>query len=487
MNVAIVIGVSKYHSLSDLPACRFDAINIKQVLDATSKYEDVFCFTENTNAEQLKNSVRSIFSKYKSGVHVDEIFFYFSGHGVYHNDALLCCSDFDQNRPSSTSISNEELDDLIRSLSPKVAVKVIDACQSGTPYIKDASVGFEKSLSKSKLQSFICMASSHVEQSSYATAEESAFTSRWIDSVLMKGEGEVLYRDIQAALADAFVNNRDQTPFFVNQGTGLESFAIVTDEMRKITQGRASRSITKPEDELFDLISEAVARQDSLYVQLDDATKSLESSASQLADEEISEISVRRFYKRTVTFLENMSILPKVREVAAFAHEQNWEKKYFVKIRWEEYQSKERKNPFALALAGYSMGDDDYKMVTRSRPFFLEPSQAMPFVVAEVSYEPINHPGLRSFVLNLGIVHSVTEIMVLSSLVPLIQKGWSERSPDISEVQWQYQNYLWRDVVLEPRLVWSEALIRSEVFVKRYLEGFVQNMDSKGDDEYRNQ
>jgi hypothetical protein len=88
--------------------------------------------------------LRSFFSKYQTGGNIDETLIYFSGHGVYQNDALLCCTDFDINRPATTSISNSELDDLLRSVKPNVAVKVIDACQSGSPYITWLSLIFRR-------------------------------------------------------------------------------------------------------------------------------------------------------------------------------------------------------------------------------------------------------------------------------------------------------------------------------------------------------
>ncbi len=221
MNIAVLIGVSLYKVAAPLPACTADAKQMHKLLSAAKKYDDIFCLTQNTNAAPLKDALRTFFAKHQNLPDIDEALVYFSGHGVYHQDALFCCSDFDANRPASTSISNEEIDDLLRSVSPNVAVKVIDACQSGSPYIKDASAGFEKALRSSRLDSFICMTSSRLDQSSYATAEESAFTSKWINAALCKQDGSVLYRDIQAALADSFVDTPEQTPFFVSQGTGL--------------------------------------------------------------------------------------------------------------------------------------------------------------------------------------------------------------------------------------------------------------------------
>ena len=164
MNIAIIVGVSKYKSEGQLPACTLDAENMRQLLVATKKYDDVQCINDKTDAAQVKDQLRAFFAKYQDSSNISEALIYFSGHGVYQNDALLCCSDFDINRPATTSVSNSELDDLLRSVKPGVAVKIIDACQSGSPYIKDASAGFEKALGASELKSFICMASSRQDQ-----------------------------------------------------------------------------------------------------------------------------------------------------------------------------------------------------------------------------------------------------------------------------------------------------------------------------------
>jgi len=189
MNIAILIGISKYKSEAPLPACSHDVENMRRLLAATKKYDDIQLVHVNTNASQVKDALRQFFAKYQATAGIEEALIYFSGHGTYQNDAMLCCSDFDSNRPATTSISNGELDDLLRSAKPNVAVKIIDACQSGSPYIKDASAGFEKALSKSSLNSFICMASSRQDQQSYASAGESIFTAKWIDAALSKING----------------------------------------------------------------------------------------------------------------------------------------------------------------------------------------------------------------------------------------------------------------------------------------------------------
>jgi hypothetical protein len=472
MNIAILIGVSQYKTEAPLPACAADVEQIHRLLIATKKYDDVCCLTTHTNSAPLKEAVRAFFLKYQSVQGIGEAFVYFSGHGIYHTDALFCCSDFDSNRPATTSISNVELDDLLRSISPDVAIKVIDACQSGSPYIKDVSAGFEKALRTSQLKSFICMASSRQDQSSYATAEASAFTTKLIDSALYKQEGTVLYRDIQAALADAFVGNPEQTPFFVSQGTGLEAFATVTEEMRKLNNER-SRLITETSnDTKGDVLASVISRLDGSYVSSEEASGAVKKAGEELDREALSDHLLVRFYRKSASFGNTIAMLPRINKVAAFAHEQGWNKNYFVQINYRRVRIKvprDISSVGALALLARRV-EEEYVTQIENRPDKLESTQPLPFEVAEVRFEPKNHPSLKSFVLYIGIVHSLTEIVVLSAIVQLRNEGWSDKTPELSEVQWRYQNYPWREVVSDPKLLWKEPVLRGEETIKIYLE-----------------
>jgi hypothetical protein len=484
MNIAILIGISKYKSEAPLPACSHDVENMRRLLAATKKYDDIQLVHVNTNASQVKDALRQFFAKYQATAGIEEALIYFSGHGTYQNDAMLCCSDFDSNRPATTSISNGELDDLLRSAKPNVAVKIIDACQSGSPYIKDASAGFEKALSKSSLNSFICMASSRQDQQSYASAGESIFTAKWIDAALSKDNGSILYRDIQAALADAFVANPDQTPFFVSQGTGLEVFSTVTDEMKAILGARV-KAITpeKPDTAVVQLIGEVVAKRDQAFVPHDQVLRAAEVSKEALIAHKIEDPIVVEFYTKTVRTDIKLVSIPKARAVAAFADEQSWPKRYFAKINQERYKERVLKERNLLmgvtALAYFKQPEEDeYTYVTKFRPASLEVTEALPFEVAELSFTS-TRPSLPAFLVYIGIVHSLTEAMILSATVRLVQKGWETRAPELSDVQWRYQSYSWASIVEDPSRIWREAQQRGEADIRGFLESLLPKPDAE--------
>jgi hypothetical protein len=487
VNIAIIVGISKYNTASQLPACSLDAENMRRLLLATRKYDDVQLVIDHTTASQVKDALRGLFAKHQASGNVDEALIYFSGHGVYQNDALLCCTDFDANRPATTSISNSELDDLLRSVKPNVAVKIIDACQSGSPYIKEASAGFEKALGKSQLNSVICMASSRQDQSSYASRTESFFTARWIEAALSKPDGQVLYRDIQAALADAFVASPDQTPFFINQGTGLEVFSTVTDEMRALQQARSkSLAPEKPEAAIAQLIETHVRELDRQFVPLAQVLQAAEKAKETVIAQGISDQIVAKFYQKSVKVDGKLSLIPKSRSVASFAEDQSWTKRYFVKVNQESYRVRTPKDPLGvLKLASVNflakLGDDDYMIETKFRPGSLETTEPLPIEFAELSFTSV-HPSLSAFVVYVGIVHSLTEIMVLSSIARLNQKGWNARAPDLTELQWRYQNYPWTAVVQDPTVLWREAQYRGELEMRTYLESLAPRASTSTDD-----
>jgi uncharacterized caspase-like protein len=109
MKIAVVIGIDRYENLDSLPACENDANKMKEILTATGEYAEVVTLTKDTKTRSIKSSLRTFFNKYTEK-EIDEVFFYFSGHGTYVSDGVLfCCSDFDPKYPSSTSLPIKKL------------------------------------------------------------------------------------------------------------------------------------------------------------------------------------------------------------------------------------------------------------------------------------------------------------------------------------------------------------------------------------------
>jgi hypothetical protein len=483
MNIAVLIGISDYKTAPPLPACAKDVADMNRLLTATNKYDDVLCISANTHAAPLKDALRSFFAKHQASKPIQEALVHFSGHGVYHNDVLLCCSDFDPNRPASTAVSNEELDDLLRSVNPDVAVKILDACQSGSPYIKDTTPAFEKALGRSRLKSFICMASSKTDQSSFATADCSFFTNRFIEASLSRTDGTVLYRDIQAALADSFAATPEQTPFFVTQGTGLEVFAAVTPDMRALKAARQAGQISaQPEDTLAAAIGAQVQKLDALYVSAERASQAVEQARNNLDKATLSVPLVAQFYEKSVSFEGTLSTLPAAAELAKFADEQGWAKSYFLDVAYESVKVRVPKNVMASLsrlLRSEEASDVEYVTKTIQKPVRLVATEMLPLHVAQIRFEPKGHPSLKSYMLYLGLAHSLADVLVLSAVIRLIEKGWTGRALDLSSLEWQYRSFRWKDVTDRPDMIWEDALARAQATIQSYLEGLVPKKDER--------
>lgn len=227
--LAIILAASKYATQSQLPACRNDARAIEALLDATECYEAVLTLideeTTATATEKLAQFVEA--NKSKS---LDEVLFYFSGHGSYRDDAFrYILGDYDGSKPHQTSIDNSDLDALLRQLTSKLTVKLIDACQSGVPYIKGggpAQPPLEKHLKESgdKFSQCYFMFSSARDQSSYADDQLSDFTRAFLECVAAAEDGELRYKRLIDGLADAFEGRSGQRPFYVTQGSYTEVF-----------------------------------------------------------------------------------------------------------------------------------------------------------------------------------------------------------------------------------------------------------------------
>ena len=225
------LAILKYQSLGNLPCCHDDLIAIRELLDATKKFSKIELI-ENSDADALKSQLRTIVDINSP---IGELFFYFSGHGCLHKNEFYCCATkFDQERPNDTGISNNDLHTILKLADPELVVKVIDACNSGTLLVK--SDGEFISPRDHQFKNLIQISSCLESQNSLPGEPLSIFTEKFRSSALRKNKGVVYYVDIISSLKDEFLDNNDQIPFFVLQGTGREEFvhdARLMDALRK--------------------------------------------------------------------------------------------------------------------------------------------------------------------------------------------------------------------------------------------------------------
>lgn len=238
MNLGIVIGVEKYKIdiYDDLKACKNDAKIFKEVLENVKAFDEILYLNNDEHGTTIKRSIADFIEKYKNK-DVSEFIFYFSGHGErFEDDFFYLPSDFDSKKRETTGLRNSEIDEWMKSISPKLCVKIVDACFSGTQYIKSESnteQNLRKSAKKYGLNDIYFWFSSRDDEVSYAGTEFSRFTESILTSLLDR-EGVVRYREIMDAVADDFASSGSSSPIFVTQSSNLEKFGSVSIDTHQL-------------------------------------------------------------------------------------------------------------------------------------------------------------------------------------------------------------------------------------------------------------
>ena len=484
MKIAVVIGIDLYENLDSLPACKYDTNKIKEILKATGEYAEVVTLTEDTKTRPIKSSLRTFFNKYREK-EIDEVFFYFSGHGTYISDnVLFCCSDFDPKYPSSTSLSNQEIDDYMRSINPKLAVKILDSCSSGEKYIKDTKDNFERAIRNTHLSHFICMASSGLDESSYASDKMSDFTKSFIEGVFSIEEGEILYRDIQNHISDSFIDKPEQTPQFVTQVTGLEVFAKVNTTLKALKSPLEIGKEKLPED-LEASIKTKIEEMESIFVPFDTVSKSLDKLQSTISSTKLEDSLVSKYYNYEFVFKNDLDSLVDMGTIATWAYERKWDKFFFVDINVEKVKRRVTSSsvPYsafflshaAVMGGGLEQGEkkDKPEYRTENVPASIKSTHPLAFEVIEIIAKPEKR-ALKQFGAMIGIVHSRTDVLILSTTVGYKDVGWDDRTIDASTINWKLKELKWKDIASNPIIIALDILPQVEKEVSDYLESLIK-------------
>jgi len=233
MKIACLLGVSKYDNYTELPACVNDLDIMNVMLDLTGEYEHVLRIDGNQSSSKVKQQLVSFLTQFR-GKEVDQVLFYFSGHGDFDGSEFnYVLKDFDTSKKKQTVIENSELDNWLRMLNPSLAVKVVDSCHAGVQYIKDPNV-FHTSLGKTAESFKNCyfLFSSQKEQSSYQSSFLSDFTHSLVKSVMSFQGTEIRFKDMIDYVSDEFAANSQQTPFFITQATNTEIFSPISQKLQ---------------------------------------------------------------------------------------------------------------------------------------------------------------------------------------------------------------------------------------------------------------
>lgn len=272
----MIFGVSEYLNCSPLPACKNDSDLVHKIFQKLSKFDDICFMSGSIKGFEVKQRITEFVNKHKDNP-VKELVFYYTGHGArYEDDFFYVFTDFIEKRKETSALRNSELDGLIRNLNPMLTVKVIDACYSGSAYIKsddDIKPALEKSAKENSLNNLYFLHSSSSEETSLANDLYSFFTFSFCKSVA-ELDGSIRYRDIMAYVADDMSQSGYPKPTFVVQADNTEVFGEIDEGFRKYVKeslnisdedpGLLEESKTKPnEGNSEDLLLKIVARKSS--------------------------------------------------------------------------------------------------------------------------------------------------------------------------------------------------------------------------------
>lgn len=263
-NLAILIGVADYQHLNKLQPCSRDIDLISSILSTSSKYEDILLLNDSPKSNEAKDKISEFIRKHQDS-EINEMFIYYTGHGARsNNDFIYLFSDYHPQRQEQTSLRNSEFDSMIKSMKPTLTVKVVDACQAGTEYIKadsELQMIFEKSSTESFNKAYFLFSSSSAEYST-ALPDFSVFTKSFAKSILNFDGKKIRFRDVMAYISDDQSVKKYQTPLFIQQADNTEIFLELTDELTDLIQSQIDifenqNSNNKLSEDNFDQISEA--------------------------------------------------------------------------------------------------------------------------------------------------------------------------------------------------------------------------------------
>jgi hypothetical protein len=446
MRKGILIGISEYVNYNNLPGCDNDIKAISEVLNSSKEFDEVKIFSKNVESNIVKAELSKLFEEWK-GQSIEELFFYFSGHGSFiNNEFYYILSDFDENLKRQTSLQNSEIDNMIKSIKPKMVTKVIDACQSGVSYIKGNTNIVEKYYHKTADSFDKCyfLHSSMTSQYSYQNDELSDFTKSFLKAINKTEKTSIRYKDIIDYISDEFEKSTEQTPFFITQADHTERFLDTSPELQKviskyIVESKNETETLKVEIPVkFTSFIDKIKKEAEIYSTQDDVSTLLNKAKEQISATELKS-ELKELYSYKFSFEHNLRYLPKAFLIGKWLEENPND--FFAKPDYEKtsYQEEETRANHFGNIASMLSGN---KIVTRYRNDLIgfEQSIDIPYKFATIDFVPL-FPNLKQYALFLTFVISKKDIKFFYAFTGYNETDWS-RKEIISNFKWSSSEFL---------------------------------------------
>lgn len=442
MKLSILIGISEYSDAkNNLPGCKKDVQIVKELLSKTNNYDELLVLDQKMSSAKLKEKFSSFISKHKTEK-IEEFLFYYTGHGEFQNDEFYyLLSDYSPNKKKQTSLQNQEVDTLIKTLKPELVVKIIDACQSGKNYIKEHGAidkYFQETSNRYKKCYFLN--SSMSDQSSYQDETVSDFTFSFINAVKQHNSKEIRYKDIMDFISDEFENNSLQTPLFVVQADFTEKFCLINPALKEFLQNLDIREsitdIQKSDLSIIEKIKEEAKNYSSKEEAFDVLNEIKQKFESLTLTDKLDEL-----YDLEVHFEEDYSSIFKKNVIGQWLDENDHD--YFAESSYKSVRKDRHINSGIWTLQsnlfGTNVNPDDYESI---RDGFT--------VDIELPYKTIildlisKLPNIDSFSCRLVYFVSKKQIVFFYFITNYEEVNWEEIKIN-NEINWLYSEFKIKD------------------------------------------
>lgn len=495
-NIALVLAVSKYRTEADLPPVEIDKTNVLTFLTALKRYDDILVADGELPAADLKRVLRDWASRNKTGEKIGELFVDLSGHGIQIDEPLFCLTDYSDGSRRATCLANSELDDIARSLSPDLYVKVVDACYSGNRYVKRPREELTI-VQREAFDKVMAWYSSHPEQPSIALGVGSVFTNAFLYGALQQARevgNNIYYNSIIPEILDRMEQGQSyeqQQPLFVSQVHGNERLGVATDELLEFkaqfmsnqlflaVPANSDKDILQVErSNLEDAVAVIVKREDDLYVTEEVASSILGAVESSITGHVISDALVGRFYGIEVLAERTGFDDPLL---VGWADRYNGPDRLLVYVSAKE-EERTVEVPAATDrwMAALGVGHvGRTQAVTRKHRIATEfyVSANLPFTRLSVRYAT-ESVYLKKRELSFVFVPTPRSVFIHRRTSESEVRGWRDVafSPRGS---WQVEEILWRSLEVDPSAWWRPHLRAEEQHLHDILTGIAE---SRGDD-----
>lgn len=436
MNIAILIGIANYEAatLSSLPACARDVEAMQELLEATKRFDEIIAFKD-AKSETVFGELK----KLSENENLNEVFIYFSGHGIADADDFFWATcDFAESSPNTTGIAQSSLFEILRSAKTDNVVIVQDACFSGRELIKGSVSEVVKGLGN-----ILVLSSSLSHETTPSGVALSPYTDMFIEaSVFSKLEGNIDYLDVLKKLKDIFRGNENHRPHFAGQSPVEVTFcddASYLSPLRSKYEAPPDAPEENTEDQQIPSAMEILAKSEELVVPREKAQEVVSLCDQRCASlfEDQSELR-NHFTLRTVSHADYYNVTDEEEIVRNIRGSGRWDE--FVTAKIVREQVRRPRGLWATAVLDSMYAPeyrDEYVFELNARldgahqMFFLEPIQEV----------------LRRHALELVFVPGIFECVVFWRFLVQGLSDWGEFSDQGRRSDWQTQATSWDDLI----------------------------------------